>query len=49
MVQMIPKDRVKQIKSMRRRSLMLSAAQLGLKDQEIADIIAYMKEWELKK
>jgi putative heme-binding domain-containing protein len=49
MVQMIPKDRVKKINSMRRKSLMLSAAQLGLTDQEVADIIAYMKVWELKK
>jgi putative heme-binding domain-containing protein len=48
MVQLIPKSKVKKVNRMR-RSLMLSAGQLGLKDQEIADIIAYMKQWGLDK
>ena len=48
MVQLIPKGKVESVKRMR-RSLMLSASQLGLKDQEIADIIAYMKQWGIKK
>ncbi|MFT5906511.1 MAG: putative membrane-bound dehydrogenase-like protein [Cryomorphaceae bacterium] len=48
MVQLIPKSKVKKVNRMR-RSLMLSAGQLGLNDQEIADIIAYMKQWGLDK
>ena len=44
MVQMIPKSKVKSTKPLG-RSLMLSAGQLGLTDQEIADIITHMKQW----
>ncbi|MGJ8656084.1 MAG: PVC-type heme-binding CxxCH protein [Akkermansiaceae bacterium] len=44
MVQMIPKSKVEKVTYMK-RSLMLSASQLGLSDQEVADIIAYMKTW----
>jgi putative heme-binding domain-containing protein len=47
-VQLIPASKVKQIDRMP-RSLMLSAGQLNLTDQEIADIIAYMKAWGLDK
>ncbi|MGB0242117.1 MAG: PVC-type heme-binding CxxCH protein [Verrucomicrobiales bacterium] len=40
--QMIPKDRIKG-RSKMKRSLMLSAAQLGLTAQDVADLIAYLK------
>ena len=42
--QMIPKNKVKSIKPLN-RSLMLSADQLGLTAQDVADITAYMKVW----
>ena len=44
MTQLIPKEQINNIKGLR-RSLMLSAAQLNLSDQDIADIISYMKIW----
>ncbi len=44
MVQLIPKSKIKVVNRMS-RSLMLSASQLNLTDQEIADIMAYMKVW----
>jgi len=40
--QMIPQDRVKQ-RRMMGRSLMLNAQQLGLGNQDVADIVAYLK------
>ena len=45
MSQMIPKSKVKSSKRMK-RSLMLSAEQLALSSQDVADIVAFMKEWE---
>jgi len=45
LVQIIPPSKVKKITGLG-NSLMLSANQLGLSDQEIADIIAYMKVWK---
>lgn len=44
-VQLIPKDRVKSKKRMS-RSLMLSAEQLGLTAQDIADIASHMQQWK---
>ncbi|MFC5049356.1 PVC-type heme-binding CxxCH protein [Rubritalea spongiae] len=44
-VQMIPRERVKSSKSMS-RSLMLSAEQLGLSAQDVADIVSYMQQWK---
>lgn len=43
--QMIPKDRVKDVKRMK-HSLMLSADQLGLKAQDVADLVEYLKQWK---
>lgn len=43
--QTIPGSRIKN-KSNMKRSLMLSADQLGLTAQDVADIVAYMKQWE---
>lgn len=43
--QMIPKNKIKSTKHMS-RSLMLSADQLGLTAQDIADIASYMQEWK---
>ena len=43
--QMIPRNRVQSIKPMK-RSLMLSADQLGLKAQDVADIVEYLKVWK---
>ena len=43
--QIIPKSKVKKIIPMK-RSLMLSAEQLGLKEQDVADIVEYMKQWQ---
>ena len=42
--QMIPKSLVRTTGPLK-RSLMLSADQLGLKAQEVADIVEYMKQW----
>ena len=44
-VQMVPKNRVKSDKYMS-RSLMLSAEQLGLSAQDVADIASYMQQWK---
>ena len=44
LVQIIPPSKVKKITNLG-YSLMLSANQLNLTDQEVADIIAYMKVW----
>jgi putative membrane-bound dehydrogenase-like protein len=44
-VQLVPKERVKSAKWMR-RSLMLSAEQLGLSGQDVADIASYMQQWK---
>ncbi|MDF1826497.1 MAG: c-type cytochrome [Verrucomicrobiales bacterium] len=41
--QMVPKGKIKAKRKMT-RSLMMSAAQLGLTAQDVADLIAYMKE-----
>ena len=40
--QMIPRDKIEAKKKMT-RSLMLSAAQLGLTAQDVADLVAYLK------
>jgi putative membrane-bound dehydrogenase-like protein len=45
MSQMVPKSKVKSSKRMK-RSLMLSAEQLALSSQDVADIVAFMKGWE---
>jgi putative membrane-bound dehydrogenase-like protein len=42
--QMIPKNHIQKINDMK-RSLMLSADQLGLSAQDIADITSYMQQW----
>jgi len=44
-VQLIPKSRVKSARWMP-RSLMLSAEQLGLSAQDVADIASYMQQWK---
>jgi len=41
--QLIPRDRIKQMKVFKNKSLMLSADQLGLTAQDIADLAAYLK------
>ena len=43
--QMIPKSRVQKTRGMK-QSLMLSADQLALTAQEVADIVAFMKQWQ---
>lgn len=43
--QLVPKNRVKQVKWMK-ESLMLSADQLGLTAQDVADITAYLQSWK---
>ncbi|MCM8537538.1 MAG: c-type cytochrome [Lentisphaeraceae bacterium] len=43
--QIIPKERITKQKNMK-RSLMLSAQQLGLSEQDVADIVEYMKNWQ---
>ena len=43
--QIIPKERIADKKNMK-RSLMLSAQQLGLSEQDVADIVEYMKNWQ---
>jgi len=43
--QMVPKSKVKKSSRMK-RSLMLSAEQLALTAQDVADIVAFMKVWE---
>ena len=45
LTQMIPKSKVKKSSRMK-RSLMLSAEQLALTAQDVADIVAYMKVWD---
>ncbi|MDG1326480.1 MAG: c-type cytochrome [Opitutales bacterium] len=45
LTQMIPQSKVKSSKRMK-RSLMLSAEQLALSPQDVADIVAFMKGWE---
>ncbi len=45
LTQMIPKSKVKKSTRMK-RSLMLSAEQLALSPQDVADIVAFMKVWE---
>ena len=45
LTQMVPKSKVKKSSRMK-RSLMLSAEQLALTAQDVADIVAYMKVWE---
>ncbi len=44
--QMIPRNQVEGNPQALRRSLMLSADQLGLSAQDVADIVAYMKQWQ---
>jgi len=44
--QMIPRNQVKGKPRYLRRSLMLSADQLGLKAQDVADLVEYMKQWK---
>ena len=39
---MIPKNKVESVRGLR-RSLMLSAEQLGMDAQALADVLAYMK------
>lgn len=41
--QLIPLDRIKDLRTNRNKSLMLSAEQLGLSAQDIADLAAYLK------
>jgi hypothetical protein len=41
---MIPRSKVKASKQMK-RSLMLSAEQLGLTAQDVADVVAFMKNY----
>ncbi len=43
--QLVPKKRVKSSKRMK-RSLMLTAEQLGLTEQDVADIASYMQQWK---
>ena len=43
--QIIPKSKIKKMTPMK-TSLMLSAEQLGLKGQDVADIVEYMKQWQ---
>ncbi|WDE99317.1 ThuA domain-containing protein [Lentisphaera profundi] len=43
--QIIPKSKIKKMTSMK-TSLMLSAEQLGLQEQDVADIVEYMKQWQ---
>lgn len=43
--QMIPRDRIKSIRPMRNKSLMLSAEQLGLGPQALADLAAFLEEY----
>ena len=45
LTQMVPQSKVKSSKRMK-RSLMLSAEQLALSSQDVADIVAFMKGWE---
>ena len=45
LTQMVPRSKVESSKRMK-RSLMLSAEQLALSSQDVADIVAYMKGWE---
>lgn len=45
LTQMVPKSKVKKSSRMK-RSLMLSAEQLALTAQDVADIVAFMKVWE---
>ncbi len=45
LLQMVPKSKIKASKRMT-RSLMLSAEQLGLTAQDVADVVAFMKSWE---
>ena len=42
--QLIPRSKVKKSNRMK-RSLMLSAEQLGLSAQDVADVVAFMKEY----
>ena len=42
---MIPRGLIKDRPGNLNRSLMLSADQLGLTAQDVADIVAYMKQW----
>jgi putative heme-binding domain-containing protein len=44
--QIIPGDRINGRIQPLKRSLMLSADQLGLKPQDVADIVEYMKQWK---
>ena len=41
-VQMVPNERIKRVNWFG-RSLMLSADQLGMSEQDVADVIAYLK------
>ena len=43
--QIIPHERIDKKLHMK-QSLMLSAQQLGLSEQDVADIVAYMKSWK---
>ncbi|GAA5495713.1 hypothetical protein Rhal01_01892 [Rubritalea halochordaticola] len=43
--QLVPKNRIKSVKWMK-RSLMMSADQLGLSAQDVADITAYLQSWK---
>ena len=43
--QMIPQSRVKSSKGLK-QSLMLSADQLALTAQDVADLVAFMKQWQ---
>ncbi|BDS06298.1 hypothetical protein NT6N_13380 [Oceaniferula spumae] len=45
LTQTIPRSRVKSVKPMK-HSLMLSADQLGLKAQDVADLVEYLKTWK---
>ena len=40
--QIVPGDQIKQVRRLR-HSLMMSAAQLGLSAQDVADVVAYLK------
>ena len=46
LTQMIPRGLIDGKPGNLNRSLMLSADQLGLTAQDVADIVAYMKQWK---
>lgn len=45
LTQMIPKNKIKEVRDFN-RSLMISAQELGLSAQDIADLVAFMQQWK---